>query len=225
MKIDEIIEQVRSSHGVERTTQVVLNEYEQGERCFLKIADAMVDTKPIDFDRETITKEIEVLIDWLYQMDRVKIDYRKGILFKGDVGRGKTFLMKVFKHFMQVDKHRYRSGDKELSMNLIIVNAKKIAGEYQDAENGGYRVIERYANTPVLCIDDIGAEGISMQYGNKINVVAEIIDLREERSRITFGTTNVEILSKNYDDRTISRMYSLFNIVVINHQKDYRKEK
>jgi len=76
-----------------------------------------------------------------------------------------------------------------------------------------------------IILDDIGKEDeFSRSYGNKVNVIEEIINIREENEMLTFGTTNIERMTDIYDDRTVSRMNKLFTPFSINHETDFRKQ-
>lgn len=225
MELSEILKDIKQKNGIIR------HKYEANQKKALEhfavIADAMLEPKGSRFDVGLALKGMKALVDWAYLFDN-KLDFKKGILFKGHTGRGKSFLFKVFAEFVRIDQIKYYENGKNMLLAPKIVNAKQISGEYQDPTTGGYRVIEKYANMTCLVIDDIGAEQVeSSNYGNKINVISEIIHKREEANMLTFGTTNLNRMDSKggYDDRTVSRMNALFNVVSINHDKDFRKVK
>jgi DNA replication protein DnaC len=227
-ELSEIITEIRQNTGVKRY-KVELNNFENGVKYFSTIANTLLEPKGIEFDLSSTNRGVCALIEWLYMIEGTnKMNFNKGILFKGHTGRGKTFLFRVFSEFVKIDNVKFSQNGKDYPVSPRIVNARQISGEYQDPDTGGYRVIEKYSNMSCLVIDDIGSEQVeSNNYGNKINVISEIISKREENSMLTFGTTNLNRMDSKgiYDDRTISRMNSLFNVININHDIDFRKSK
>ena len=207
---------------------------ENAFRCFTELAtdllnqDRKFNTKASGerkYDPEPVRDQIMTLIKWAYLIPDEGIDPTKGLLFKGNTGAGKTFMFRVFNYFRLIDRLTILfNGKEDYPLKLNIVNVKRIAGEYQDPEHGGSAVITKYSKMSCLVLDDIGAEDeISLSFGNKVNVVEELISAREEYGMLTFGTTNLNSFSERYDDRTISRMISLFNIVAFKHSIDFRR--
>lgn len=143
----------------------------------------------------------------------------KGILLAGNFGVGKTWLMKLFmKNQRQV---------------FIMRNAKQIADDFEaNGEDG----IADYVNKPKnpindtsvflqpysgLCIDDIGTEDIKTHFGNKKNVIGDLIEKRYSKSNIgvyLHSTTNLdaEQIKSFYGGRVASRMREIFNIIEMN---------
>ena len=221
MEISEIRKDIKQNVGIKRF-RYELKNLEYATKYFETIANDLLEMKGKKFDLQTMRAPVEYLIKWIYLIGN-EVDFTKGILFKGHTGRGKTFLFRVMDHFLKIDNIMFRENGKHKIINLKIANVKKIAGEYQNPENGGFAVLEKYANYSCLVIDDIGKESeISSSFGNKVNIVEEIINIREELNLLTFGTTNLDKMSDAYDDRTVSRMNSLFNVSAINHKLDYR---
>lgn len=140
----------------------------------------------------------------------------KGILLAGNFGVGKTVLMKLFAKNQRQVFHVY--------------NAKYIADEY---EKGGEESIESYLVKTKnayndagcfyqpyagLCIDDIGTDDKKINYGNKKNVIGDIIEKRYDKGNVGIwfhGTTNLtaEQLEKLYGGRVISRLCEMVNFI------------
>jgi DNA replication protein DnaC len=221
MKTFEVmLKELMDSTGIRRI-KYPLNDREIAFKYFVKMANAMLKWKEMQYDYKPVQDVIYSLIDWAYLLPNDNIDYNKGILLKGSTGRGKTFLLKVFAEFLKIDEMKFVCNGSMKHLSLDEVNARTLAFRY---ETEGYEVIQHYSNIPVLVINDIGAENVeSVNFGNRVNIIDRLLDMREEKNLLTFGTTNLEKLSANYDARTISRMNSLFNVITVNHKTDFRK--
>jgi len=220
MNIEKIKTEIREQ-GIRRI-EIKLNNIDNGIANFIDIMKEMLSMKNETLQLDEISHVVEYFIRWTYLMDD-SIEYNKGILLKGLTGRGKTFLFRAWINFLKIDRAGFYCNNEIYQISPLIVNVKRIAGEYQDPANGGYQVIEKYSNVKSLMLDDIGKEDqFSMNYGNKVNIIEEIINIREELGMLTFGTTNYDKLADLYDDRTVSRMHKLFNVVPINHKIDFR---
>ncbi len=150
---------------------------------------------------------------------------KKGVLLCGNFGVGKTDLMSLCAvNFRQV---------------FQIVNAKQIANDFEkDGEDTIKQYLTKtknafedptclYQEFSGLCIDDIGTEDIKNHFGNKRNVIADIIELRYERNLVgplLHGTTNLTALQLKefYGGRVHSRMKEIFNFIEL-PGKDRRK--
>lgn len=70
----------------------------------------------------------------------------------------------------------------------------------------------------IVCIDDIGAEGIANSYGNKIIAVPEMFDNAERTGKLIVATSNLGYndLKEKYGERTIERIISTCKVVQFN---------
>jgi hypothetical protein len=148
-----------------------------------------------------------------------KVEYpslKKGILLCGNFGVGKTDLMNLFGvNFRQV---------------YNVVNSKKISNEYSSyGDDAIAKYLTKTKNSfedpeclfqeySGICIDDIGTEDIRNNFGNKKNVIGDIIELRYDSSQVgplLHGTTNLtaEQLKEHYGGRVLSRMKEIFNFI------------
>lgn len=142
----------------------------------------------------------------------------KGIFLAGNFGVGKTAIMRLF--------------SKNQRQCYEIKNAKDIAIEYkQGGENemGKYVVKTKaafedpsvfYQKNIGICIDDLGTEDIKSNYGDKKNVIGDIIE--QKYSQQTCGiffhaSTNLtaEQLKSYYGERVTSRMREIFNFIEV----------
>lgn len=147
--------------------------------------------------------------------------FKKGIMLCGVFGTGKSWMMKLF------------------SVNQLqcfkIISAKEIAEEYLRDKNGNpdVDVLHKYIvqsqnafEDPSVffqkksgwCIDDIGSEDLKNNYGNKKNVIGDIIEMRYQAGE--YGTSlhaTTNLTAKQIDDyyggRVRSRMREMFNFI------------
>jgi len=111
-----------------------------------------------------------------------------GIILSGDAGLGKTFLMKCL-------------GVRMYAVNGIAeYGLRSIANWYEWTDGND------------LCIDDLGAEAVTAEFGAKDDVLKIAIAHRSERqSGRTSITTNLssEEIVERYGDRTLSRILGM----------------
>lgn len=147
----------------------------------------------------------------------------KGLLIMGNVGTGKTHLLKAF------------SRNKRQCYNVI--SCDEIAGRYTRKDGGGYDALERFIhshreamgdprvfNQRVIgwCYDDLGTERTAKNFGNEANVMEQIILARYtsrheypwHQTHITTNLTEQE-MEAMYGSRVVSRMREMFNLLVL----------
>ena len=147
-----------------------------------------------------------------------ELDLNKGILLAGNIGTGKTIAMHVFGRL---------SGFKIVSTRHVV----------RDFANNGMDALDKYGRNSfqinagghvnrsqpqTICFDDLGLEDTNSQlYGNKANVMAEILMDRYEhwrfRNMITHGTTNLNTpkIAEIYGGRVMDRVNEMMNIVIM----------
>lgn len=149
----------------------------------------------------------------------------KGLLLGGMIGVGKTWMMRLFgKNQRQV---------------FIVKTAKSIADMFQAEGEGSLQNLVHCPKLPVndvqnfyhskmgLCIDDIGTEELKNHYGNRKNVIGDLIELRYANNNIgalMHLTTNLTMLQVKefYGDRVGSRLRETMNIIELKGE-DRRK--
>lgn len=152
------------------------------------------------------------------------MDPGKGLLIYGRVGCGKTFLMETMQ--------------RNPKCTFAVRGCPEISFEY--AKEGIDR-IEFYSNewktyrnefgqtTTGICFDDLGTENERRHYGDKLDVIADIIASRYRKRQLwsqTFITTNLTAkgITDAYGDRLSSRFSEMFNIITFPKEAiDWRK--
>lgn len=139
----------------------------------------------------------------------------KGILIMGNVGCGKTEIMKFFQK------------NKKACFALKSVN--DIASDFSIYKNEIDDVystpIEKPLNDPDVffqreigyCFDDLGTEEVKNDYGNKKNVMADVLmaiynKKKFSRFHITTNLMSKEEITEKYGTRVNSRLREMFNV-------------
>ena len=146
---------------------------------------------------------------------------KKGIMLCGVFGTGKSWMMKLF----SINQRQC----------FDIVSSKEISEDYRRDKNDdpSQDVLHKYIvekqnafDDPSVfyqtkrgwCIDDIGAEDLKNNFGNKKNVIGDIIEIRYqsgEYGQSFHATTNLTAaqIDEYYGGRIRSRMREMFNFI------------
>lgn len=156
-------------------------------------------------DRKLIYKLLIYAIGDIESCRKHKIDPDKGILLNGPIGSGKTSLMNLIKYFMPPNR------------GYMVKPARQVAFEF---DTYGFEIIQRHSQyKTIYCFDDLGVEQTVQHYGNKCNVMAEVLlsryDLFVGTGIQTHATTNLNAkeLENLYGNRVRSRMKKMFNLI------------
>jgi len=181
--------------------------------------------KGIDENFEFTDKAIELytkLIQFFHGDSDFPGELTKGIMLHGTTGSGKTLAMKVMSIYQKIDNVKYIMNGRVYRMNFDVIHVNNMVNNFMENAFDGIQI---YSNRYVLCMDDIGTEIEEVKYyGNKLDVISHIISERQSKRLLTFATSNfpIEALEEKYGDRIVSRMYALFNFIVVN-DKDFRR--
>lgn len=141
-----------------------------------------------------------------------KGDLHKGIMLHGTVGTGKTVLMKIIEILFSYNRKV-----------LNIINAASInsiwmrSGNYKTNDQEKIQRKEDLWNG-YICIDDMGVEEpLLNSYGSKVRPIYDTLNIRDQRNRITFITTNLEVkeIEKRYGDRIRDRLRGSMNQFIL----------
>lgn len=115
----------------------------------------------------------------------------KGLFLYGNCGRGKSFLARYVIPAIFLVKHE------------VVFQTYNATDLSQD--------VDRIKELKYLVIDDLGTEFTAVNYGQRRNVIDEIIDKAEQNANILIITTNLtkNELETRYGERVMNRLNSL----------------
>lgn len=162
-------------------------------------------------------------------MQELNIDSRKGVLIMGNPGSGKSMLFRIakeclkneeykkyFKHFnMYNTEHTGKMYMKDGDQGIEKFTKLHIAGAAGEMHN-------------VICFDDLGSEEIKNNFGNKKEVMVDIILERYDHlithGLVTHFTTNLTMgeIEERYSTRIRSRLSQMCNIITLGGSSDYK---
>jgi len=140
----------------------------------------------------------------------------KGIFLAGNFGVGKTWFMRLFQ---QNQRQVYTVRSCKIIADEFETQGEDRMIEYwnitKNAINDSSAFFQQHTG---LCLDDLGTEDIKTHYGNRKNVIGDLIEKRyEKKATGTYlhATTNLtsEQLKEFYGARVISRMREIFNFI------------
>lgn len=149
------------------------------------------------------------------------LDLKKGIMLCGNVGVGKTEMMKLFttNPFASFGIIGCRTISDGFSFTTKDENPEDHIRTYSTLRKAA-KPHPYNAEHLGMCFDDLGTETIpAMNYGNSKNVMAEVVMNRYD-NRLPFHYTHIttnlkpDKLAENYGPRFIDRIGQMFNQVV-----------
>lgn len=148
-----------------------------------------------------------MLAHWLAREPMEGVDLNKGILMVGNVGTGKTLLFRAVRDAMRA------SYGAQFGIRTCSEMVRSFADE-------GYEGIEDWILGPHVCFDDLGAEQMAQHFGNKTDLMAEVIEARYDRLSQgrkcwTHFSTNLgtDQIETRYGARAASRLRQMCNLL------------
>lgn len=186
--------------------------------CFRKCCDFVCNGFKVDSFNKSIINEI-----FLYSEGKsTKFDCRKGLLLTGDVGTGKSTMMKILNRY-----YFYTRGMSVFGYpfgGFRIESCSSIANRYTRLGNEALDVYTFNNSSPrEMCFDELGREPMPAKYfGTELNVMQYILQCRYEirNEAITHITTNLSLdeIQERYDVYIADRINEMFNVVEMNGQ-------
>jgi DNA replication protein DnaC len=157
------------------------------------------------------TKEILNQL-YLYAHGEGKLDPNKGIFFYGSVGTGKSTLMKILAEYQRI-----------LGNGFKCINCAELAGKFAtyglDSLNSStYNEGDRGFDPVERGFDELGREpSPAKHYGNEVNIMQHILQIRYDLRIKTHVTTNlmIEELEQRYGVHIYDRLFEMFNFLEI----------
>lgn len=203
--VSEILKRVDNKFQNYSEIQEQYFSHDEAKKIVWRIIKNMLDIEKREFEIDDTNRNIIVNLVRYFNRDvESEYDLNKGILLYGNFGSGKTFLFRVFKHFLEVINKK----------SFKIVSTKDIVNEVTAS---GTEILDKYY-TNIFCFDDLGYENSQTKlYGNVITSVEDILFKRHMNRQLTHGTTNLnqEDLSKVYGERMDSRFNQMFNPILL----------
>ena len=179
-------------------------------------------------NREVVTD----LFYYIIRSEKCSISLSKGILIEGNIGTGKSTLLRALRLFsialasMPQVRHLQARGWIMEPAALMAMHYSSTGSlnrylpRVKDLDNYNHRTLGwRY---PPICIDDIGTENIPTLYmGNRINFVEILLRERyryfQDYGALTHATTNEDMdgLINLYGEVVYDRIKEMFNIITL----------
>ena len=143
------------------------------------------------------------------------LDTNKVILLWGNVGTGKSTIIKILGEELRYNNKGYKTVNcSYLATQFAAIGLDALNESTYNEGLSGARPVNR-------AFDELGRETIpAKHYGNELNVMQYIFQCRYEyRSTVrTFATTNINpsFLSKIYGEYIADRINEMFNIIELN---------
>ena len=141
-----------------------------------------------------------------------KLDPNKGIWLYGEVGTGKSTLIKILAEYQRTMWRGFKCVN--CASLAAMFSSHGIDALNESTWNEGYM-----GSNPVeRAFDELGRETIPAKYyGNELNVMQHIIQIRYDLKVKTHVTTNIEpeSITKLYGEHIFDRAAEMFNFIEI----------
>jgi DNA replication protein DnaC len=143
-------------------------------------------------------------------------DLRKGWLLSGTVGNGKTTLMRLF-CINQRQVFMVKSAAE--TANIWLMRGEEAIADFYEPRRLPINDIDNfYQPYAGLCLDDCGTEDVKNHFGNRVNVIGQIIEGRyfNQACGVYFHMTtnlNADQMKEFYGPRVMSRLRETMNVI------------
>ncbi len=154
---------------------------------------------------ETNKRVLGQIVLWYALDKRFKGDLRKGLMIRGNVGTGKTVIVKALKELIKSKEGK----------NACFLHSTELQDLYVKDDQEG---IQRAKLRDYTIIDDVGVESTeSKLYGNVKEPFNDVFDYRYRNDKIMIITTNLtpSEIEDTYGARIIDRFRECMNDLVL----------
>lgn len=218
---DQAVREIREAAERRSNRIVDLSRISEYKMLFVRCARAVC---PGFIIREELKPAYNDILHWAVMDYDGDLDPDKGLLLWGDIGTGKSTMLRIIREFCSIIRPRTDGTRYYFRIDNVIDVCAAYADESID---GGYRGIRRYIDSPRQAFDELGSETVPTgRYGNFENVMQYIFQSRYDNRhhQFTHATTNltVEQIKDVYDERIYDRFKEIFNFVAL-RGKTFRK--
>ena len=170
-------------------------------------------------DHNLLRKLIAYFLRNQEQTGQFNLNLSKGILLTGPIGTGKTTIMTLMRLLLPPSYRFAVKSCRELTFDFIKDGYQIIQKYSTQAFASTYPIIHDPKKPIPCCFDDHGTESSIKYFGNKCNVMGEILLSRYDcfiaNKMITHATTNLSAseLEAIYGNRVHSRLREMFNLI------------
>lgn len=153
------------------------------------------------------------VMEYLASIVAKKAD-RQGLVFRGNIGSGKTTLMLVWTDFEKkcIARQKNTDGYRTTEPTATLLTPAKLVSDFM---KDGFPVLEVPAKSPILLFDDLQELNVNY-YGMPVNLAEQIITARYDRFKTAlnlrlYATTNLTSsqLTKAIGQRAVSRLLEM----------------
>ena len=209
--IKEAFEKLKVAEPRIKRVEYIPNDPIESFALWLDIARSRISKEPI---LHNDMKEIyRSLISWAHGYNSNYLLKTNGICLAGPTGTGKTACFQILQTYLEIYDFKYLRNGKAITLKFHIFNSKNIESDFAIA---GFEGIQKYLTYANICIDDLGAEnGHVIHFGNRVNVIEQIIEERYSKGFMTHLSTNLKFdnILEKYGDRVYSRLHEMVSYV------------
>ncbi len=163
---------------------------------------------------------VKNIFKYLCQDSDSVFDVKKGLFLSGNIGVGKTTMLRVIRQ-IQIQIYREYGIKRVVDFDYSnYENSFYTASELVDKyTNGDYRKMQYLANIPLLTIDEVGRENLAANsFGNQKSVIADLLAARyQNKNNAVYTGITTNLNAEGFKDRygyfILDRVKEMFNFI------------
>lgn len=204
-----VIRENQTAQEVNYTNQQIA----ESKKLFFNVARSICPSFVIDnVNRDAVDK----VFRYAMRIPVEGIDLNRGLWLHGDIGTGKTTLLKIYQKFIDITYPRTLSSRISDRARFRIYPCMSVC---LDFASQGYDVLKSHIDK-TAAYDELGSEPrVTNYYGTPVNVFEYLLQIRYGRGDLkTHVTTNLtmEQIAERYGDRIEDRCMEMFNRIEMN---------